>query len=90
MFGKKSGTISVVCISTILLLGSICYACEPEEENNETMKKSSSSSEETDQKESEKSFFDVLLDRYPLLDKIIQMLLNFIYSWLGNINVSLG
>lgn len=92
MFGKKSGTISVVCINTLLLTSGLSCGCESEEieQKKETVKKTSYSSQESDQQESQQSFFDLLLDRYPVLDKIIQMLLGFIYSWLGNINVSIG
>lgn len=81
---------SLVCVTTILLLVSgLVSACEPEETDPEESEESSQpeSSEESD---SPMNLFEMILDRYPLLDKIIQMLLDFIYLWLGNINFNLG
>ena len=87
MFRKKIVKISVCCICTLLLPITSLIACEeeqPEEESNDCDQPDTNESSESS------SFLDVLFERYPLLDKIIQLLLEFIYTWLANINFSLG
>ena len=88
MFRKKIVKISVCCICTLLLPITSAIACEeeqpePEESNDYDQPENNESSETS-------SFLDVLFERYPLLDKIIQLLLDFLYTWLANINFSLG
>ena len=91
MFGKKKLTVSVCCISTMLLVAPIAIACEPEEETpkKEEIKECDESSE-VEESASVSSLLDLILDRYPLLNRIIQLLLEFMYTWLSSANFSLG
>ena len=90
MFRKKIVKISVCCICTLLLPISTVIACEPEEEQPEPEESNDCDQPETNESSESSSFLDVLFERYPLLDKIIQLLLEFVYTWLANINFSLG
>lgn len=91
MFGKKKIPLSVCCVSTLLIVAPITIACEPEEEipKKEEIKECDESSE-GEESESVSSLLDTILDRYPLLNRIIQLLLEFMYTWLSSVNFSLG
>lgn len=90
MLRKKIVKISVCCICTLLLSTTTILACEPEEENPEPEESNECEQPDTNESSESSSFLDVLFERYPLLDKIIQLLLEFVYTWLANINFSLG
>ena len=88
MFRKKMMKISVCCICTLLLPITSVIACE--EEQPEQEESNDCDQPDTNESSESSSFLDVLFERYPLLDKIIQLLLEFVYTWLANINFSLG
>lgn len=90
MFRKKIVKISVCIICTLLLPISSVIACEPEEEQPKPEESNECEQPETNESSGTTSFLDVIFERYPLLDKIIQLLLEFVYTWLANINFSLG
>ena len=59
------------------------HACEEYE------KKTTYCKEEEPKAETQpKNFFDVLVERYPVLDQIIQMLLNLILKWLSSSSIA--
>ena len=85
---RKIVTLYMVCIVFLSVVATHAYGCEEEdyekEDNNcddlgKFVKTSSSL-----------SFFDRLLDKYPLLDNIIELILELIYNWLSNYNLNLG
>jgi len=78
---KKMIAYLIVCMFCIVLLAApIFQACE-EEEAKEDGESSEGSS--TDPSEPV-NILDVLLERYPLLNQIIEMILDLFYRWLSS------
>lgn len=95
MLGKKTICYSVICMCIIAILSSSIQACEPKEidyekdKNKEEIKESyQNPKSDVSNKGLSNNFFEMFLDRYPLFDQIIQLLLEYLYSWLSNMRMS--
>jgi len=88
MNSKKIITYAMlVIVITGIIFGPLTQACEEDEPETVEDKKN------TDIKESAKlsvssSILDKIFERYPVLDQIIQMLLDLLFNWLNGFNYS--
>ena len=73
----------ILCIT--VLAASIIQACEEQEENEicDSMREDDIS--DTKDLSQSTGLFDTLLERYPLLNQIIEMILDLLYNWLSNL-----
>jgi hypothetical protein len=91
---KKIICILIISIFFFTLIGHATFACETEEqkkketENKQETKKCVNKEQSTQKVDVSFSFFDTLLDRYPLLGKIIELLIQFLYNWLSDMTLS--
>ena len=75
-----------------ILMGSIgnnCLACEPDESKDDPKDESDSDDEWFGVFSSAMSFLNKAMERYPILEKIFQIILQFIYSKLGALDLSI-
>jgi hypothetical protein len=87
MMGYKKMIASVLAclLFSVVLAAPLYQACEEQEEENDEVKDDYSEDESGSCDPSEPvSILDVLLERYPLLDQIIEMILDLFYRWLSN------
>jgi len=96
MNSKKSITyVMLVIVITGIIFGPLIQGCEESESKNvedkkdtvikESVKKSSLFS---DGFSVSSSFVDKIFERFPLLDQIIQMLLDLLFNWLSGFDYS--
>lgn len=82
---KKIITYWVACTLVFLVFAApIFQACEEQEEDSEVDQESSEGSSSSCEPSEPMSILDALIERYPVLDQIIEMILNLLYQWLSS------
>jgi hypothetical protein len=89
---RQYGIVYLLCV--VLIAAPLLHACEEHEQYDECnyyktpykdINKTADSSNTSVFSSASMSFLDVLLERYPLLNQIIEMILTLLYNWLSSL-----
>lgn len=85
MFGRKSITLLAVSIDNVPII----TCMEPVWKFQENLEKNEEIKVTFQEDLVSLSTYDQILEQHPILDKIVEMLLKYLYSWLMVVNSSL-
>jgi len=80
---KCIGIALIICV--VVLLSPAMNACEDQDVIQKDTSDCFHEQSSTENLTSSVSLFDYLLERYPLLNEIIDMILQLLYNWLSNL-----
>ena len=87
---KRKILIASLIVAILMgLVGSNCLGCEPDEPKDNPKEETDSVDEWFIVFSSAMSFLDKAMERFPILEKIFQIILQFIYSKLGALDLSI-
>jgi hypothetical protein len=83
---KNKGWMTIIVVCSFLLTCAPLYpACEDQEIYGKDLSFNANNFAMDDKTNGSSGLFDYILDRYPLLNEIIQMILNLLYNWLSEL-----
>ena len=81
---KRWIRVLVACCIAICLMPTLS-ACDEQEEFDQDLSEQADEQTQEENTSSSSNLFDYILERYPLLNDIIEMILDLLYNWILNL-----